>query len=68
MYIGGMGLEYASYIGGTQEDLGKGIAVDKGNKVYVTGFTKSTAAPFPLIGGPDLTHNGNEDTFVVKIQ
>ena len=36
---------FSSYFGGSNLDLGEGIAVDKSNYIYVTGFTASTNFP-----------------------
>jgi len=59
---------YAGYIGGAGQDLGLGIAVDKKGNAYVTGFSSSTEASFPVKGGPDLTFNGGfQDAFVAKV-
>ncbi|HEU5250291.1 MAG TPA: SBBP repeat-containing protein [Thermoanaerobaculia bacterium] len=63
----GSGLIYAGYIGGTGLDEGYAIAVDGNGGAYVTGYTASTEADFPVIGGPDLTFNGVYDAFVTKI-
>jgi len=63
----GTALVYCGYIGGSGTDLGSRIAVDDSGNAYVAGFTESTQAMFPVIGGPDLTHNGNADAFVAKI-
>ncbi len=64
----GTALIYAGYIGGSGFDEGFGIAVDSGGNAYITGFTNSTQATFPVRGGPDLTFNGgNFDAFVAKI-
>ena len=63
----GTGLVYCSYIGGSAADEGHGIAVDSSGHAYVVGFTKSTAASFPVKVGPDLSHNGDWDAFVAKI-
>jgi hypothetical protein len=41
--------------------------VDAGGNVYVTGWTVSTQATFPVTVGPDLTHNGDLDAFVAKV-
>ena len=65
----GTALVYCGYIGGSglggYGDYGKGIAVDGSGSAYVTGGTSSTEATFPVIGGPDTTHNGGDsDAFV----
>ena len=63
----GAALVYCGYIGGSSNDRGYGIAVDSSGNAYVTGYTSSTAATFPVTGGPDLTHNGSTDAFVAKV-
>ena len=64
----GTALVYAGYIGGDGDDPGLDIAVDKKGNAYVTGFTSSTEASFPVKGGPDLTFNGGfQDAFVAKV-
>jgi len=63
----GTALVYCGYIGGSDYDCGYGIAVDSSGKAYITGGTSSTEATFPVIGGPDLTYNGNDDAFVAKV-
>ncbi len=70
----GTGLIYASYIGGSGDDRGKGIALQPGEpgcppdcSVYIVGETTSTETTFPKTIGPDLTHNGGVDAFVVKL-
>src|SRR5690606_9885659 len=61
-------IAYAGYIGGSDRDSGLGIAVDGTGNAYVTGYTYSTQASFPVTGGPDLTHNGYwHDAFVAKV-
>jgi Beta-propeller repeat len=63
----GTGLIYAGYIGGHGNDVGFGIAVDKGTNAYVTGATGSLK-DFPVKVGPDLTYNGGgTDAFVTKV-
>ena len=61
----GTGLVYAGYIGGSGEDSGFGIAVDRVGNAYVTGRTDSS--DFPVTAGPDLTFNGRTDAFVAKL-
>ncbi len=65
----GTGLTYAGYIGGSGDaDYGNGIAVDKAGNAYIAGETDSTEATFPVVAGPDLTHNGGSaDAFVAKV-
>ena len=58
---------YAGYIGGSVQDQGFGIAVDGAGAAYVTGSTISSAATFPVTGGPDLSYNGGGDAFVAKV-
>jgi hypothetical protein len=64
---GGASLAYAGYIGGSGNDQGRGIAVGGLGAPYVTGWTTSDESSFPVVGGPDLTFNGNVDAFVVRM-
>jgi hypothetical protein len=62
----GCALVYSSYLGGSGEDTGQGIAVDSSRNAYVTGQTSSTDFPTkypfqPHYGG------GSSDAFVTKI-
>ncbi len=41
----GSGLVYSTYLGGTNEDHGKGIAVNAAGNAYVTGYTSSSNFP-----------------------
>ena len=52
----GTALIYSTFVGGTNFDWGRGIAIDAANNVYVTGQTKSSN--FPTTGGAfDRTFN-----------
>ena len=63
----GTGLVYCGYIGGFDDDVGVGIAVDGAGNAYVSGYTASSEATFPVTAGPDLTYNGDGDAFVAKV-
>jgi len=63
----GTGLVYCGYIGGSGVDGGLDIAVDGVGHAYITGFTTSSEATFPVTGGPDLTYNAYDDAFVAKV-
>jgi hypothetical protein len=61
----GSALIYATYLGGSGDDLGSGIAIDAGI-AYVTGVTSSS--DFPTTPGAFQTTNGGDyDVFVVKL-
>jgi hypothetical protein len=60
------GLVYSTYLGGSDADLGYGIAVDSSGVAYVTGYTSSTN--FPTTSGalqPSL--QGIYNAFVTKL-
>lgn len=61
----GTSFAYASYIGGTGENLGSGITVDSKGAVYVTGQT--TATDFPIINGSQGRSGGRADAIVAKL-
>jgi hypothetical protein len=63
----GTGLVYAGYIGGSGTDFGSSIAVDHSGNAYIAGRTQSDQTSFPVLVGPDLTHNGGSDAFVTKV-
>jgi hypothetical protein len=64
---GGTALVYCGYIGGSDYDACYGLALDGAGNVYLTGYTYSDATTFPVMGGPDLTWNGDYDAFVAKV-
>jgi len=59
----GNSLVYSTYLGGTDSDVGEGIAVDGSGQAYVTGYTYST--DFPLQGAYQTDQSG-QDAFVTK--
>ena len=62
----GSTLSYSSYLGGTGNDLGLGIAVDLLGSAYVAGTTQSPDFP-TTPGAYQQTNAGVYDGFVVKI-
>jgi hypothetical protein len=63
----GTALDYCGYIGGSDNDYGRSIAVDESGSAYITGYTSSNETSFPVSIGPDLTQNGSTDAFVAKV-
>ena len=62
----GSTLVYSSYLGGSGQDVGQGIAVDSSGYAYVTGSTQSTN--FPVTPGAlQSTLNGSQNAFVTKV-
>jgi len=62
----GSALLYSTYLGGSGDDVGLGMAVDSAGNAYVTGATvlgnfSTTAGAF------DTTSNGGTDAFVTKL-
>jgi hypothetical protein len=58
---------YSTFLGGSGDDEGQGIAVDGAGGVYVAGQTSS--ATFPGVGGGAIqpANGGGSDAFVTKI-
>lgn len=61
----GLTLLYSTYIGGTNSDLARGIAVDSGGNAFVVGTTSSTN--FPTANPFQAASAGPDDAFVLKI-
>jgi hypothetical protein len=62
----GSGLVFSTYLGGSGQDTGNGIAVDVAGIAYVTGVTNSTDFP-TTAGAAQTTNAGNGDAFVTKL-
>jgi hypothetical protein len=56
---------YSAYLGGKEDDAGTSIAVDAAGKVYVTGYTSSTA--FPLRNQYQTKPASDRNAFVTKL-
>jgi hypothetical protein len=73
----GTGLVYCGYIGGAQNDLALGVAVDSSGNAYIAGVTASDQTSFPVVNGPSLVFKGGAaipgypefagDAFVAKV-
>lgn len=62
----GSDLVYGTYLGGSSDDGGSGIAIDGVGDAYVVGYT--TSSDFPSTPGSlDATFSGSADGFVVKL-
>ena len=55
---------WSSYLGGSGDDYGRGVAVDRFGNVVVTGHTDTAGW---VLGGFDTTYNANTDAFVARI-
>ncbi len=55
-------LEYSTYLGGSGDDSGQGIAVNSNGDIFVAGNTNSE--DFPTLEG---SHSGDTDCFVIVI-
>jgi hypothetical protein len=53
---------YSTYLGGSDEDSGTGIALDSARNIYVTGITQS--GNFPTSPNPAQESTGTADVFI----
>ena len=61
----GSALAYSTYLGGSNIDAGRGIAVDPSGSAYVTGYTDSVN--FPTANPLQPANGGMDDVFVTKV-
>lgn len=61
----GVGIDYASYLGGSGVEWDGAIVVDPGGNAIVTGATESQN--FPVQGGLGTPLSGSRDAFVTKV-
>jgi hypothetical protein len=61
----GSALLYSTYLGGSGDDEGHGIAVDAAGNAYVTGV--SSSSDFPTVNALQPAYGGGRDAFVTKI-
>ncbi|MCK4626235.1 MAG: SBBP repeat-containing protein [Phycisphaerae bacterium] len=60
----GNSLLYSTFLGGTNYDVARRIAIDNSGCAYVTGDTESP--DFPTQNAYDASYNGDKDVFVTK--
>jgi hypothetical protein len=64
----GSALVFSTYLGGTEDDRGFGIAIDSSSNVYVVGETQSSDFPTSTSSIPYQSQNmGKGDAFVAKL-
>lgn len=61
----GNGLIFSTYLGGSADDEGRGIAIDDSGNSYIIGSTNSS--DFPMKNAYNSTYGGNQDVFVTKL-
>ncbi len=61
----GSNFAWFSYLGGSDEDVGFGLALDDDNNVFVSGITNSR--DFPTADAPQPKLAGGHDSFVAKV-
>ena len=63
----GNALLYATFLGGSQDDLAFGIAVDASGEATVTGWTQSPNFPVASASQSSLRGGAGQDAFVTKL-
>ena len=61
----GSQIQYSTYLGGDDEDIGYGITADSTEDAYATGVTYS--ATFPQLNGEQAVYGGAGDAFLSKL-
>jgi hypothetical protein len=59
------GISYSTYLGGSQDEWGIGIAVDGSGNAYISGYTGSS--DFPMLNAVQGSYGGGNDAFVTRL-
>ncbi|HEX8597161.1 MAG TPA: SBBP repeat-containing protein [Chloroflexia bacterium] len=59
-------LTYSTYLGGSGEDVGQGVANNNSGDAYLTGYTTSVTG-FPLKDAARTSLGGSQDAFITRI-
>ena len=64
--LGANGLLYASFLGGTGDEIGNDLALDSRGRIFITGSTTtpSASSTFPVTSGFQTIYGGSMDAFV----
>src|SRR5262249_31663390 len=65
--VTGSAIVYSTYLGGNDQEFGRGIAVDSAGNAYVTGLTASNTFPTANAFQPNHAGGSNADAFVTKL-
>ncbi len=60
----GSELLYSTFLGGSNDDIATGLALDSSGKIYVAGTTKSSDYPTTIGAYSELYNGGDSDVFV----
>jgi len=61
----GNGLIFSTFLGGSSQESGNGVALDTAGNIYVTGSTSS--ADFPRLNAYQAANHGTQNAFLVKL-
>lgn len=60
-------LNFGTFVGSSEDELGRDLRVDSAGNVYVVGYTSSSGFPI-MPGAYDSTWNGDADAFLLKLK
>ena len=61
----GSALNYSTYLGGSDRDVGTGVVVNRAGQACIVGFTKSS--DFPILRAIQVAFGGDVDAFMTKL-